>query len=46
MAERDTPNLVLLREVAQRIESLLPRLAKGAGLVLSRIEAMSRLSHQ
>ena len=34
MAERDTPNLVLLREVAQRIESLLPRLAFLGGVVV------------
>lgn len=46
MAEREAPNVALLSEGAQRIESLLPRLAKGAGLVLSRIEAMSRLGHQ
>ena len=34
MAERDTPNLALLREVAQRIESLLPRLAFLGGVVV------------
>ena len=34
MAERDTPNLVLLREVAQRIESLLSRLAFLGGVVV------------
>jgi len=34
MADRDTPNLVLLRDVAQRIESLLPRLAFLGGVVV------------
>lgn len=34
MAERDTPNLGLLREVAQRIEPLLPRLAFLGGVVV------------
>jgi hypothetical protein len=34
MAERDTPNLAMLREVAQRIESLLPRLAFLGGVVV------------
>ena len=34
MAESDTPNLVLLCEVAQRIESLLPRLAFLGGVVV------------
>jgi len=34
MAERDTPNLALLREVAQRIESLLSRLAFLGGVVV------------
>jgi predicted nucleotidyltransferase len=34
MAERDTPNLALLREVAQRIEALLPRLAFLGGVVV------------
>jgi predicted nucleotidyltransferase len=34
MAERETPNLTLLREVAQRIESLLPRLAFLGGVVV------------
>jgi len=34
MAERETPNLALLREVAQRIEPLLPRLAFLGGVVV------------
>lgn len=34
MAKRDTPNLAMLREVAQRIESLLPRLAFLGGVVV------------
>lgn len=34
MAERETPNLALLRDVAQRIESLLPRLAFLGGVVV------------
>ena len=34
MAERDTPNLRLLREVAQRLESLLPSLAFLGGVVV------------
>ena len=46
MAKRDAPNPALLREAAQRIELILTRLAKRAGLVLSRIEAMSRIGHQ
>ena len=72
MAKQETPNLVMLRDVARRIEPLLPRLAflggvvveletgdvpalleghlapdeasqSRAGLVLSRIETISRL---
>ena len=34
MADRETPNLVMLREVAQRLELLLPRLAFLGGVVV------------
>lgn len=45
MAERETPNLALLREVAQRIESLLPRLAFLGGVFWrrARCQPCSRL---
>jgi hypothetical protein len=46
MGKRDAPNPALLHEAAHRIELILTRLAKRASLVLSRIEAMSRIGHQ